>query len=112
MAWSVDQIYSFTKFLVNKYQSNTISAESLFYAWNSQQRMYISDLIGRFQRNNNGKGAANTGLIENEVILTKLLPFTIPVTLTVTAGQATKPTGFIYNLAARIDGEVVIMVNK
>lgn len=73
--------------------------------------MYQSDLLGRFQARNTGKTAANTGLLENETILTKLSPFTKEVTLTVIAGQAIKPSDFIYGLAARVNGYEVYMIN-
>lgn len=112
MAWSVDNIYKFAQFLIRKNQAGGISANDLFYAWNSEQKMYQSDLLGRFQARSNGKLGSNTGLIENETILTKLAPFTKPATLTIAAGQATKPTDFVYTLAIRIVNEKVFSMAK
>lgn len=112
MAWSVNDLKKFVENIINKYQSANFNADNFFYSFNPQQRMYQSDLLGRFQARNTGKTGANTGLLENETILTKLAPFTKPVTLPVIAGNATKPSDFIYGLAARIDGESVIMVTK
>lgn len=112
MQWSVDNIYKFILYLIDKPQSIYVSPTDLFYAFNSEQRAYQSDLLGRFQARGNGKSGANTGLIENEIILTKLNPFTKPVTLSVTAGVANKPTDFIYGLAARVGGYEVYMINK
>jgi hypothetical protein len=112
MAWSTGQLFSFVEFLINKSQSLNLTPDNFFYAWNSEQRMYMSDLLGRFQARNTGKTGANTGLLENETILTKLAPFTTPVTLTVTAGNATKPSDFIYGLALRINDKEVYMIKK
>lgn len=98
--------------MINKYQSTSYNATNFFYAWNSEQRMYMADLLGRFQARNTGKTGANTGLLENETILTKLAPFTKPATLPVVAGNATKPTDFIYGLAARVSGYEIIFINK
>ncbi len=112
MQWTVENIYKFSLYLINKLQSAYVSPTDLFYAFNSEQRAYQSDLLGRFQARNNGKTGANTGISENEVVLTKLNPFTKPVTLSVASGVANKPTDFIYGLAARIDGFEVYMINK
>lgn len=111
MAWSVDNIYGLMKFLVRKNQAGGISATDFFYIWNATQSEYQSDLLGRFQRQSNSKEGINTGLIENETIMTKLTPFTQTVTLPVVAGKATKPTDFVYTLAARINNTKVFQVN-
>lgn len=112
MAWSVNDIMNLTKFLLRKNQAGSISATDLFYVWNQEQASYISDLLGRFQKVNNGKEGANTGLIENETILTKLTPFTKPATITIAAGQVVKPTDFLYALDLRIGGKKVFPINK
>lgn len=112
MSWSVDKLWGFTTSLLNKPQSGNLTPSMFFYAFNSQQRLYMADIVGRFQARNTGKAGANTGLIQNEVDLTKLSPFTKPVTLTVTAGNANKPADFIYRLAARINDKEVIFIDK
>lgn len=112
MIWSVNNIYEFSRFLINQYQSFNYNATNFFYAWNSEQRMYMADLLGRFQARNTGKTGINTGLLENETILTKLSPFTKEATLSVISGKATKPNDFIYALAARINNSEVFFINK
>lgn len=112
MAWNVNNVFLFMQKLINKSAAGGVSDEDLFYFWNSQQRAYQADLLGRFQRNNNGKEGANTGLIENETILTKLLPFTKNATLTITSGVAAKPIKFIYTLALRINDVKVFKVTQ
>ncbi len=112
MALDVNYLYQFALKLIKKNQSGSLTSIEFAYHWNDAQGSYQDDLLGRFQARNNGKEGPNTGLIENETILTKLNPFTIPITLTITAGQATKPTDFIYTLALRINGFKVFQVDK
>lgn len=100
--WSVDNIYKLFKFLMRQNQSGSISTTDFFNAWNTEQNAYFSDLLGKWQNRNNGKSGMNTGLIMNETIMTQLAPFTIPGTVTISSGQATKPSGFIYGLARRL----------
>lgn len=111
MAWSVNDIYNALLFLTRKNQSAGIRRTDLFYVWNMEQSAYQSDLLGRFQRQANGKEGINTGLIENEVIMTKLTPFTQTITLAVAGGQAIKPTDFVYSLALRINDTKVFQVD-
>lgn len=111
MSWSVNDILNFTKWLTKKNQSGGISASDLFYAWNSEQRAYQNDLLGHFNAQSNGKTGANIGLIQDKTILQKLAPFTIPETLTISSGNADKPSNFLYALALRINGFDVIPIN-
>lgn len=109
--WNINHIYEFTQFLTRKNQSGDISDMDLFYAWNGEQTAYFEDLKGRWQNRNNGKSGQNTGLVENETILTKLTPFTKPVSLTITAGNVDKPEVFSYRMAFRINGYDCIKIN-
>lgn len=109
--WTTDDIMNLTLILTKKNQSSSISAKDLFYQWNTEQSAYHQDIVGRWQNRNNGKSGMNTGLIMNETILTQLSPFTIPITLTVTDGNATKPDDFIFDLALRINGHNVQKIN-
>lgn len=102
MDWSVNNIFEGTKFLLRKNQAGSISATDLFYAWNIEQNAYHSDLLGKWQNRNNGKTGQNTGLLLDETIMTKLSPFTIPGSVDIVSGAATKPTDFIYGLARRL----------
>lgn len=111
MAWSVDDIYKFTRFLLKTNQSGRVSATDLFYAWNSEQAAYQNDLLGRFNLNNNGKEGANTGLILNETIKQELAPFTIPLPITIAAGKATKPADFMYEIGFRKGNYDIIKIN-
>lgn len=111
MAWSTNDILEFTKFLLRKNQSGSISATNLFYAWNSEQSTFFQDLKGRWQSRNSGKLGLNTGLIQNETIMTMLSPFTLTDDLDIVGGSATKPTDFSYRLAVRINGVDALKIN-
>lgn len=111
MAWNVDTIYGFMKWLSRKNQSGGIRAGDFFFAWNSEQYSYHEDLLGRWQNRSNGKSGANTGLILNETIMTKLAPFTINSAITIVDGTVTKPDNFIYTLALRKGGYKIYQVD-
>lgn len=111
MAWNVNEIYLFQQWLINKNQSGGISAQDFFYSWNAEQNAYHDDLVGKWQAKSNGKSGINTGLIQDEVIMTKLLPFTIPVTISIAGGQGIKPADHIYTLALRINDVKVFQVD-
>ena len=111
--WDVNKIFSLTKFLLRKNQSGSISTGDFFNAWNTEQNAYFSDLLGKWQRASNNKTGQNTGLIMNETIMTQLSPFTIPGSVTISSGQATKPDDFIYGLARRLSlNSVEYLVTK
>jgi hypothetical protein len=111
MALSVDYNFQFALKLMKKNQAGGLSNKDFEYQWNDAQGSYQDDLLGRFQARNNGKEGANTGLIEDETILQKLSPFTKPISLTITGGNADKPTDFVYRIGLRINGEDVYKIN-
>jgi hypothetical protein len=111
MALSVDYLYQFALKLIRKNQAGGLSSLEFAYHWNGEQSAYHTDLLGRFQRSSNGKAGLNTGLIENQTIMTKLTPFITPVTLTIAAGISNKPADFCYELALRIGDEIVVHIN-
>src|SRR5689334_22444660 len=95
----VDYIYQFILKQIQKSQSGGLSATQFQYYWNDAQSAYMDDLLGRFQRGSNTKeGMGNTGLIENETVLTKLAPFIQNVPLTIAGGTCAKPSDLLYTL--------------
>lgn len=113
MALSVDYNYRWILKLIRKNQAGGLSDIEFNNHWNDAQGSYEDDLLGRFQKNNNSKEGINTGLIENETIMNKLLPFTKPVVgLAVVGGQAVKPSDWIFTLALRINGVKVFQIDK
>lgn len=104
MALSVDYLYKFMLFIIRKSQAGGLSSTEFGYAWNDAQNSYQDDLLGRFQPNPGVKTGSNTGLIENETVLTKLAPFTVYTTITITAGIGNRPADFIYLLSLRVNG--------
>lgn len=111
MAWTVDNIYQYTKFLTNKNQAGSISATDLFNAWNAEQSQYHQDLVGRWQKQNNTKTGITSGLVQDEVTISALSPFIIPATIAIAGGQGFKPADYIYAVALRINGAKVFYVN-
>lgn len=111
MALSVDYIYQYCLRLIRKSQSGSINSLEFANFWNAEQNAYFSDLLGRFNRQNNGKENSNTGLIQNQVIITKLTPFINPATITITSGDGPKPADFKYELSLRINGKTVTHIN-
>lgn len=111
MALSIDYLYQFALKLIRKNQSGSINGSEFGFYWNDQQTAYMSDLLGRFQNRNNGKEGGNTGLIQNETILTKLTPFTKPSTLTISGGVSDKPSDYVYGLSLIISDELVYKIN-
>lgn len=112
MALSVDYNYQFVLKLMKKNQAGGLRSQEFAYQWNDQQCSYQDDLLGRFQLRNNGKTGVNTGLIQDETILQKLSAFIKPVSITITSGNADKPTDFVYRLAMRINGVDAYKINQ
>lgn len=112
MPWSVDNIYSYTRFLTNKNQAGSISAADLFNAWNAEQSQYHQDLVGRWQKQNNTKTGVMSGLVEDEITISELSPFIVPIAgAPIAGGLAFKPPDYIYGLALRINGTKVFAVS-
>ncbi len=112
MALSVDYLYQFSLKLIRKNQAGGLSSKEFEIQWNDAQGSYQDDLLGRFQMRNVGKTGLNTGLLEDETILQKLSPFTIQETLTITGGNVTKPSDFVYRIGFRINGEDAYKINS
>lgn len=112
MSLSIDYIYKFALDLILKNQSGGLKSTAFANHWNDAQSTYFDDLVGRFQARNTGKEGANTGLILDETILQKLSPFTKPATLTISSGNADKPSDFVFRLAVRINGYDVKKINQ
>lgn len=112
MPWSVDNIYQYTLFLMNKNQAGGISPTDLFNAWNAEQSQYHQDLVGRWQKQNNTRAGVMSGLIEDEVTISALSPFIKPLTeLPITGGMAFKPTDYIYGVALRNNGTKIFSIS-
>jgi hypothetical protein len=112
MALSVDYLYKFCLDLMKKNQAGGLRSKAFEYEWNDAQSAYQDSLLGNWQKNSAGKTGMNTGLILDETILQKLAPFTKPSALTITAGNVTKPTDFVYRLAFRVNGVDCYKINQ
>lgn len=114
MSYTVNQIYEYTDFLTNKYQSGSITPSDLFYAWNSEQKAYMSDLIGNWHNRNNTKTGMNTGMVEDRRIRTILSPFTITDGIDIINSEINKPDDFLYLLALRygLSRDIIFEINQ
>jgi hypothetical protein len=112
MGLSADYIYQYSLDLINKNQAPTYSPDNFFYIWNSEQRSLQADMLGRFQPRANNKTGNNTGLIENETVLTALIPFTKNVSIPISGGQGIKPSDSLYDLAMRAGTTRIYRLNK
>jgi hypothetical protein len=108
---TVDYIYQYALNLIKQNQSGSLDSVRFQRFWNAESSSYFNDLLGRFQKINNGKEGIQTGLIENETILQKLSVFTKPAGITVTAGNANKPSDFAYRLSVRVGDIDAIKIN-
>ena len=111
MPWSTNDILNYVKFLTNKNQTGSISATDFFYAWNAEQTQLHQDLVGRWQRQNNTKTGAASGLIEDEITISALSPFILPITIPIVSGNGIKPADYIYGVALRINGAKVFSIS-
>jgi hypothetical protein len=98
--------------LTNKNLAGGISATDLFNAWNGEQAMLHQDVVGRWQKQNNTKTGVMSGLIEDEVTISMLSPFIVPLTgVAIAGGVAAKPVDYIYGVALRMNGAKVFSVS-
>lgn len=104
MAWTVDDIKKKMLFLSRGNQSGS-NVEDCINAWNIEQHLLHTDLIGRWQSMANGKSGMNTGLIQNETIITELSPFIKPLPITIASGNAPKPSDFSFTMALKKGGK-------
>ncbi len=110
MAWSVNNLMECFKFMLRKNQAGGIRASDLFYAWNTEQTVMHADLLGRWQSRSNNKTGNNTGLIQNETVITSLTPFIANASILIVTGRVTKPVGFSYTLDLRLGNSSVFPI--
>lgn len=108
---TTDNLYKFCRSIMRKNQSGSLSGIEFASMWNASQKKYQQDLLGRFQRANNGKEGMNTGLIQNETIIGKLSPFIILSTISVSGGIGTKPGDLAYRLGVLVNGVKAVKIN-
>jgi hypothetical protein len=112
MAWTVKQIFELVQFLANKNETGAISPNDFFYAWNSEQRAYMGDILGKIRARNPNKNAPD-GLKEDVSTLQSLRPFVTQETLTIAVNGASDiPTDLVHALAVRIHDRDCKYVNK
>lgn len=109
---NVDYAYKYILWQMNKNQAGSVSATEFGYLFNSEQIAYMNDLLGVWQRNNNSKQGNLTGLIENQTILNKLLPFTKESPIEFNNGVGTGVQDYVYILAITYLGHKMFYLTK
>jgi len=109
---TVDYAYKYILWQMNKNQAGSLSATEFGYLFNSEQIAMMNDLLGVWQRNNNSKQGNLTGLIENQTILNKLLPFTGKTIVEVSGGVCFLPDPYVYILSFTYLGHKVFYLTK
>ncbi len=109
---TVDYAYKYILWQMNKNQAGSLSATEFGYLFNSEQIAMMNDLLGVWQKNNNSKQGNLTGLIENQTILNKLVPFTVKTDMEVTDGVCICPDDYVYILSCTYLGYKVFYLTK
>jgi hypothetical protein len=91
---TVDQCYSILRFIVRKNQLGSLSPTDFQYAFNTAQRNYYDFLVGRIEQYQYGRPVPRVGLSMTDNVVSRLMPFELSATLTVSGGLATKPSDF------------------
>jgi len=105
MAWTVDDIYRFSKELINKAQRGEYTPDAFYLFWNAEQRSYMDECLGTIKE---AKQTRNAGVIMNSPIIAALQPFIKKVTLSINSGVGLYPSDFRTELALRINSFEVI----
>lgn len=109
---TVDYAYKYILWQMNKNQAGSLSATEFGYLFNSEQIAMMNDLLGVWQKNNNSKQGNLTGLIENQTILNKLVPFTVKTPVEVNNGVCFVPYDYVYILSFTYLGYKVFYLTK
>jgi hypothetical protein len=91
---TVDQCYSILKFIVRKNQLGSLSPTDFQLAFNTAQRNYYDLLVGRIEQYRYDKPTPRIGLSMTDNVVSRLMPFELSSSATITSGLVTKPTGF------------------
>ena len=91
---TVDQCYSILKFIVRKNQLGSLSPTDFQFAFNTAQRNYYDLLVGRIEQYRYDKPTPRIGLSMTDNVVSRLMPFEVSSSATITSGLANKPTGF------------------
>ena len=91
---TVDQVYSILRFIVRKNQLGSLSPVDFQFAFNTAQRNYYDFLVGRVEQYRYGSSVSRVGLSMTDNVVSRLMPFQLSATVTVSSGLANKPTSF------------------
>jgi len=106
---SIDEIYQYVLFVMNKYQSGYLGGQEFTNLFNQEQTAYYDMLLGHVEQYQYGRPVPRVGINMTENVSTKMSPFLVPVTGDVVSSQqVAKPTGFGRLVAMRTDANAQI----
>jgi hypothetical protein len=91
---TVDAVYRIMRFIARKNQLASLSPQDFQDAFNTAQRNYYDFLVGRLEQYRYDSPKPRIGLAMTDNVVSRLTPFQLSSTLTVTSGIATKPADF------------------
>ena len=91
---NVNDVYSLMRFIARKNQLTSLSPAEFQYAFNAGSRNYYDFLVGRVEQYRYDKPTPRVGLSMTDNVVSRLAPFMVSATPTVTTGSVTKPALF------------------
>ena len=91
---TVDKVYSLLKFICRKNQLGSLSPDDFAASFNIAQRNYYDLLVGRIEQYRYDKPTPRIGLSMTDNVVSRLMPFELSSSSSVSSGLVNKPTGF------------------
>lgn len=91
---NVNDVYRIMRFIARKNQLESLSPSEFQDAFNSAQRNYYDFLVGRIEQYRYDKAVPRVGIAMTDNVMSRLTPFQLSATVSVTTGSATKPADF------------------
>lgn len=91
---TVDEVYSIMRFIARKNQLESLSPVEFQHSFNVAQRNYYDFLVGRVEQYRYDKPTPRVGLNMTDNVVSRLTPFQLTATVSVTTGTANKPADF------------------
>jgi len=91
---NVNDVYRIMRFIARKNQLESLSPNEFEFCFNSAQRNYYDFLVGRIEQYRYDKAVPRVGIAMTDNVMSRLTPFQLSATVSVTTGSATKPADF------------------
>ena len=91
---TVDAVYRIMRFIARKNQLASLSPQDFQDSFNSAQRNYYDFLVGRLEQYRYDSAKPRVGIAMTDNVVSRLTPFQQTDTISVVAGDVTKPADF------------------